>query len=107
MNFRFIFKWNSRSINESSGSIGKNILGPLGVTATTSAIDAGVQKKIRGSGTTALIISNEKIDNIFKIFQDLEDSNILLKEITKTMENETKEQKWGFLKNVIIYFWRL
>ena len=104
MIFRFIFKLNSSSINESSGSIGKNVLGPLGVTATASAIDAGVQKKIRGSGTTALIISNKKIDNILKIFQDLEDSNILLKGITRTMENETKEQKYGFLENVILYF---
>ena len=33
------------------------------------------------------------MDNILKIVQDLEDSNILLKEITKTIENETKEQK--------------
>ena len=39
-----------------------------------------------------------------KIFQDLEDSNILLKGITRTMENETKEQKYGFLENVILYF---
>ena len=47
------------------------------------------------------------MDNILKIVQDLEDSNILLKEITKTIENETKEQKWGFLENVIMCFWRL
>ena len=32
-----------------------------------------------------------------KIVQSLEDSNILLKGITKTIENETKEQKGGFL----------
>ena len=32
-----------------------------------------------------------------KIVQALEDSNILLKGVTKTIENETKEQKWGFL----------
>ena len=32
-----------------------------------------------------------------KIVQALEDSNILLKGVTKTIENETKEQKGGFL----------
>ena len=36
--------------------LAKNILAPLGITAATSAIDAGIQKKIYGSGTTALII---------------------------------------------------
>ena len=32
--------------------LAKNILASLGVTATASGIDAGIQKKIRGSGTT-------------------------------------------------------
>ena len=50
-----------------------------------------------GSGTTTLIISNEEMDNLMKIVQVLEDSNILLKGFTKTIENETKEQKRGFL----------
>ena len=38
----------------------KNILAPLGITASASAIDARIQKKIHASGTTILIISNEK-----------------------------------------------
>ena len=36
-------------------------------------------KKILGSGNTTLIISNEEINDIMKIVQALEDSNILLK----------------------------
>ena len=32
-----------------------------------------------------------------KIVQALKDSNILLKGVTKTIKNETKEQKGGFL----------
>ena len=32
-----------------------------------------------------------------KMVQDLEDSNILLKGVTKIIKNETKEEKWGFL----------
>ena len=71
----------------------KNVLAPLGITAAASAINAGIQKKIHGSGATTLIISNEKMNNIMKIVQTLEDSNILLKGVTKTINNETKEQK--------------
>ena len=76
--------------------LAKNILAPLVITATASAINAGIQKKIHVSGTT-LIISNEEMNDIMKSFQALEDSKILLKGITKTIENETKEQKAGFL----------
>ena len=54
-------------------------------------------KKIIGSGSTTLIISNEEINDIMKIVQALEDSNILLKGVTETVENELKEQKGGFL----------
>ena len=75
----------------------KNILASLGITAAVSAIDAGIQKKIHRSGTTTLIISNEEMNDIIKIVQALEDFNILLKGITKTIENETNEQKGGFL----------
>ena len=42
-------------------------------------------------------ISNEEMNDIIKIVQALEDFNILLKGITKTSENETNEQKGGFL----------
>ena len=55
------------------------------------------KKKIHGSGNTTLIISNEEINDIMKIVQALEDSNILLKRITKKVKNQTKEQKGGFL----------
>ena len=44
--------------------LAKNILAPLGITAIPSAIDAGTQKKIHGSGTTTLIISNEEMNDI-------------------------------------------
>ena len=73
--------------------LAKNVLAPLGITATASAIDTGIQKKIHSSGTATLIILNEEMSGIMKIVQALEDSDILLKGITKTIENETKEQK--------------
>ena len=78
-----------------------NILVPLGITAAASAIDAWIQKKIHGSGTPTLIISNEEIIDVLKIVQALEDSNILLKGVTKTIKNDKKEQKGGFL-NVLL-----
>ena len=70
--------------------LAKNILAPVGITAATSAIDPGIQKKTHGSGTTTVIISNKEMNDIMKIVQALEDSKILLKGVTKTIENETK-----------------
>ena len=58
-------------------------------------------KKIHESGTTTLIISNEEMNDIMKIVQALEDSNILLKGVTKTIKDETKEQKGGFLSMLL------
>ena len=59
------------------------------------------KKKIHGSGTTTLIISNEEMNDIMKIVQALEDFNILLKGVTKTIKNDTKEQKGGFLSMLL------
>ena len=46
--------------------LAKTVLSRLGITAATSAIDARIQKKIHGSGTTNLIISNKEINEIMK-----------------------------------------
>ena len=61
------------------------------IQSAASAIEAKIQKKIHGSGTTTLIISNAEMNHIMKTVQVLEDSDIILKEITKKIENETKE----------------
>ena len=53
--------------------LAKNILVLLGITAAASPIDAGIQKKIHGSGTTTLIISNETMDDMMEIVQALEE----------------------------------
>ena len=58
-------------------------------------------KKIYGSGNTTLIISNEEMNDILKIIETLENSNILLKGVNKTIKNETKEQKGGFLSMLL------
>ena len=61
-----------------------------------STIDGSIQKKMHGSGVK-LIIEQEYMNDIMKIVEALEKSGILLKGVTKTIENETKEQKGGFL----------
>ena len=71
--------------------LARNILAPLGITAAASAIDSGIQKKIHSSETATLIISNKEMNDIMKIVQALKDSNILLKGVTETIKNKTKE----------------
>ena len=59
-------------------------------------------KKILGSGnTTTLIISNDEIEDIIKIVKSLEDSGLLLKGVTETVQNEVKDQKEGFLSMLL------
>ena len=53
---------------------------------------------IYGSGTTALIISNEEMDNLMKIVESLEESGLVVKGVSETIKNEGKEQKGGFLQ---------
>ena len=53
---------------------------------------------IYGSGTTALIISNEEMDNLMKIVKSLEESGLVVKGVSETIKNEGKEQKGGFLQ---------
>ena len=80
--------------------LAKNVLAALGLTAAMSAIDAGIQKKMRGEGIK-LFIEQEDMDDIIKIIEALENSGILLKGVTKTIENETKEQRGGFLSMLL------
>ena len=65
-----------------------------------SAIDGSIQKKIHGSGIK-LIIEEEDMKDIMKIIEALENSGILLKGVSKTIENETKEQRGGFLSMLL------
>ena len=65
-----------------------------------SAIDGSIQKKIHGSGIK-LIIEEEDMKDIMEIIEALENSGILLKGVSKTMENETKEQRGGFLSMIL------
>ena len=83
--------------------LAKSVLIPLGLTAAASAADAGIHKKILGSGhnNTTPIISNDEMDDILKIVKSLEDSGVLLKVVSETIENEAKEQREGFLSMLL------
>ena len=86
--------------------LAKNLLAPLGLKAAMSAIDGSIQKKIHGSGATKgagikLIIVQEDMNDIIRIIEALENSGILLKGVTKTIENETKVQRVGFLSMLL------
>ena len=70
--------------------LAKSVLIPLGLTAAASAADAGIHKKILGSGTTTLIISNDEMKDIIKIVKSLGDSGLLLKGVRETIQNEPK-----------------
>ena len=80
--------------------LAKNVLAPLGLTAVMSAIDGSIEKEIHGSGVK-LIIEKEDMNDIMKIIEALENSGILLKGVSETIENETKEQKGGFLSMLL------
>ena len=82
--------------------LAKSVLIPLGLTAAASAADAGIHKKILGSGNnTTLILSNKDMDDLIKIVKSLEDSGLLLKGITESVQNEIKEQKGGFFSMLL------
>ena len=90
--------------------LAKSVLIPSVLTAAASAADAGIHKKILRSGNrpsfsasqmTILIISNDEIHDIIKIVKPLQDSDLLVKGIIETVQNEVKEQKGGFLSMLL------
>ena len=84
--------------------LAKSVLIPLGLMAAASAADAGIHKKILGSGHnnhTTLIISINEMDDILKIVKSLEDSGVLLKGVSETIQHEAKEQREGFLSMLL------
>ena len=88
----------------------KSILTSLKLTAASSVTDATIQKKIFVSGTTALTISNEEMDDIMKVVKFLEESRLLLKgKKSKVIKNEAKEQKSGFPGMLlgILAYWKI
>ena len=82
--------------------LAKNVLLPIELSAGMSAADAAIQNNNNNnnnhrSGIKALIISNEEMEDIIKIVKSPEESGLLIKGISETIKNETKQQKGGSL----------
>ena len=77
--------------------LAKSVLIRLGLTTAASATDAPIHKKMFGSGVKILIILNEEMNDIMKLNKSLEESVLLTKGVRKTIKNEKKEQKGGFI----------
>ena len=74
---------------------------PLRLTAAASAADPRIDKKTLGSGTKTIIISDKEMEGIMKTVKSLEESGLLVKGISETIEKEGKVQKDGFLSVLI------
>ena len=120
-----ILKTRLRLMKNVMKPLAQSVLIPLGLTAAASEEDAGMHKKILESGrrhfsssalphnpsssashnnnnnNTILIISNDEMEDIIKIVKSLEDSGLLLKGVSGTIQNEAKEQWGGFLSMLL------
>ena len=73
----------------------KNVIQPLAksvliLLGSTAAADAGIHKKILGSGSPRLIISNKEMEDILTIVKSLEDSGLLLKGVSEKFKRKQK-----------------
>ena len=65
--------------------LAKSVLIPLVLTAAASTTDLSIHKEIFGSGPTTLIISNKKMNDVTKIVKSLEESGLLIEEVSETI----------------------
>ena len=86
-----------------------NVLKPLAksafmsseLTAAAAATNTAIQTKIFRSGITALIFSNEEMDDSMKIVKSLRESGLLIKGVIETIETEAKNKKMDFLSTLL------
>ena len=83
--------------------LAKSALIPLELTAAASSIDAAIHKKMFGFRMTTLIISNQEMNDIRKIVKSLEETGLLIKDVSEVIQNEAKEQKRRIFWIVIRY----
>ena len=75
--------------------------GTIRITSSSISNYAAIQKKIFGSGTTALIISNEEMKGIMKIVESHEESGLLIKDVGEAIKAEVKDQKSEFFGTLL------
>ena len=81
--------------------LAKSVLIPLGLTAAVSATDAAIHKNMFESDVATLIMSNEKMIDIIKIVNSLEDSGLLIKSNSETIKSKAEEKKGLFLSMLL------
>ena len=54
-----------------------------------------------GSRFTILVISNEEMNDIMKIVKSLQESRLLIRDVSETIKNEANKQKRGFLSMLL------
>ena len=81
--------------------LAKSVLILLGLAAAASETDAGIPKKTWSSEITTLTTSNDEMEDSIRIVKPLEDSGLLLKGVSETIQSEAKEQKGGFLSMLL------
>ena len=81
--------------------LAKSVLIQLGLTAAASATDGAIQKKIFRWGTTALLIPNKQMEDIMNIVKSLQESGLLIKEISEIIKRKRKKinKKMDFLES--------
>ena len=87
--------------------VAKSVLIPLGLTAAALATEAAVHKKLFGSAhpldsashTKTLKILNE--ESKMKMIKCIEESALLIKGVSETIQNEAKEQKGRFISTLL------
>ena len=66
--------------------LAKSVLTPLVLTTHASASDAAIHKKMFRSGTTTLMLSSEKMNEIMKIVKSFEEFGLLIKYVIGTIK---------------------
>ena len=82
-------------------TLANSVSHPLGLTAAASTAGSGIYENILSSTPTTLRISNDEMEYIIKIVKSLEDSGLLLKGVSETIQNEAKEQKGEFFSMLL------
>ena len=75
----------------------KSALTPLELLAEyqQQTLMTGIHKNDFDSGLTTLVILNKEIKDIIKIIKSFEESRLQIKDASKTIQNEAKEQEGG------------
>ena len=68
-------------------TLAKSVLTSISLTSAALVKEAAINKKMFGSGTTTLIISNEEINDVMKIVKSFEESGLLLKFVFERIKN--------------------